>query len=177
MSILIRRATSADIPHIQSIAHTTWPITFADILPPGQIAYMLDMMYSTASLTAQIEQKNHVFHLAIDDGTPIGYISHELNYLSPTHYRHTKIHKIYLLPGAQRRGGGGELIKTVRELAVAGKQTALQLNVNKYNQALGFYQRLGFVVVGYEDIDIGDGFLMEDAKLVLPLAQSARSSI
>ncbi len=169
MAILIRRATSADIPHIQSIAHTTWPVTFADILSAGQIAYMLEMMYSKTSLTAQIEQKNHVFHLATDEGTPIGYISHELNYLPSGHSNQTKIHKIYLLPSAQRRGAGGELIKTVRALAVANKQTALHLNVNKYNQALGFYQHLGFVVVGYEDIDIGDGFLMEDAKLVLSL--------
>ncbi len=166
MSILIRRATSADILLIQSIANETWPVTFADILSARQIAYMLDMMYSATSLTTQIEQKKHVFHLAVDEGTPIGYISHELNYQSSTH---TKIHKIYLLPCAQRRGAGAELIKTVRALALANKQTALHLNVNKFNKALGFYQRLGFAVVGYEDIDIGDGFLMEDAKLVLPL--------
>lgn len=170
MPVLIRPATITDIPAIQKIARETWPVAFGDILSAGQIAYMLEMMYSMAALTAQIEHKGHVFHLACEDATPIGYVSHECNYQDTNK---TKIHKIYLLPHAQGKGGGAALIDAVKQIAMAKKQSALTLNVNKYNNALGFYRRLGFVVAGEEDIDIGNGFLMEDFILDMPLAPLA----
>ncbi len=170
MPVQIRPATITDIPAIQKIARETWPVAFGNILSTGQIAYMLEMMYSTAALNTQIEHKGHVFHLARENETPLGFVSHELNY---QHINKTKIHKIYLLPDAQGKGFGAALINTVKQIAMAHRQSALTLNVNKYNKALGFYRRLGFVVAGEEDIDIGNGFLMEDFILDMPLAPLA----
>ena len=159
--IAITEATEADLPIIQEIAYQTWPATFAAILSPTQISYMLDMMYSLEALREQVRDKNHVFLLAKDEDSEeyVGFTSYELDYTSQPI---TKIHKIYLLPASQGKGVGRLLIDTVAEVAIRTDNDRLGLNVNRYNKAIQFYERLGFVVVGQEDIDIGDGFRMED---------------
>ena len=67
-----------------------------------------------------------------------------------------------ILPASQGKGVGAALINSIGEIAIENKNESLLLNVNRYNKAVGFYEKVGFKVVGNEDIDIGDGFLMED---------------
>ncbi len=145
---------------IEQIAQQTWPTTFGNILSSDQIAYMLNWMYSPDALTEQIEQQGHVFLLAQSDaGEPLGYVSYELNVNDKPV---TKIHKIYLLPASQGQGIGRMMIDYVAKQADKVENIALQLNVNRQNKAVSFYEKMGFEVVGEEDIDIGNGFLMED---------------
>ena len=108
--ISITPATEAQLPIIQTIAYQTWPTTFAAILSPEQIDYMLGMMYSTDSLKTQLNDKNHVFLLAQDSesGNYLGFLSYELGYKGVPK---TKIHKIYLLPASQGKGVGKQLIE------------------------------------------------------------------
>ena len=47
--------------------------------------------------------------------------------------------------------------------------TNLELNVNRHNKALGFYQRSGFTILREEDIDIGNGYFMNDYVMTLAL--------
>ncbi|WP_020607620.1 GNAT family N-acetyltransferase [Spirosoma spitsbergense] len=159
--ISITPATEAQLSIVQTIAHQTWPTTFAAILSPEQIDYMLEMMYSTDSLKTQMDGKNHVFLLAQerDNGNYLGFLSYELNYRGVPK---TKIHKIYLLPASQGKGVGKQLIEAVTELAKAKQNNTLSLNVNRHNKAILFYERLGFRHVANETIDIGNGFIMDD---------------
>ncbi|MCX2453753.1 GNAT family N-acetyltransferase [Pedobacter sp. PLR] len=163
----IYTATANDFQVIQKIANRTWPATFGAILSPQQISYMLEMMYSTAALTEQVAQKGHHFLLVKDATNYLGYASYELNYKG---LPKTKIHKIYLLPEAQGKGVGKLLMKTISEIAKDNKNTALSLNVNRDNSAFQFYKNIGFELVGEENIDIGDGFLMEDYIMEKQLA-------
>ena len=166
MSIRIRTATPADIPVIRQIAHRTWPVTFAGILTAAQLDYMLDWMYSPPSLQRQMTELDHRFLLADLDGQPAGFCAYELNYQAAPE---TRIHKIYLLPEAQGRGLGRALFDFVRELALEARQKALILNVNRENRAVEFYRHYGFAVIGTEDIDIGEGFFMNDYVMRLAL--------
>ena len=80
-----------------------------------------------------------------------------------------KLHKIYALPDQQGKGIGKFIINYISgEIKPIGA-TALQLNVNRYNKAKGFYEKLGFKVIGEEDIDIGNGYLMNDYIMELGL--------
>ncbi len=144
---------------IQNIARTTWPVTFGSILSAKQIDYMLEMMYSTEALTEQVNKKKHVFLLVKEQEEYLGYISYELNYRGLSK---TKIHKIYLLPSAQGKGAGKFLIQHVSAIAHENKNQTLTLNVNRDNKAVQFYEAQGFLIAGKEDIDIGEGFWMED---------------
>ncbi|MBC8985346.1 GNAT family N-acetyltransferase [Pedobacter sp. N36a] len=163
----IYTATKNDFPVIQKIANETWPATFGAILSPKQISYMLEMMYSTAALTEQVTEKGHHFLLVKDVANDLGYASYELNYKG---LPKTKIHKIYLLPEAQGKGVGKLLMNTITAIAKDNQNTALSLNVNRDNSAFQFYKNVGFELVGEENIDIGDGFLMEDYIMEKKLA-------
>lgn len=164
----ISQATVADLPLIRDVALRTWPATFGAILSPSQISYMLDMMYSPDALQKQVQALGHVFLLAKDSETAecFGFTSYELDYKGDAV---TKIHKIYLLPSSQGKGVGRLLIDDVAERARQHGNTRLSLNVNRFNKAVTFYERMGFAVVGQENIDIGNGFLMEDFVMEKPL--------
>ncbi len=163
--ITISQATYKDIPLIQEIAHTTWPITYGKILSKAQLDYMLANFYSDPSLLEQFET-NQQFFLAYDNDLCLGFTSCEINYQNK---RVTRIHKIYILPEGQGKGIGKLLIEKVIGLAKENQSEVISLNVNKFNNAVTFYKKLGFEIVGEEDIEIGKGYLMEDFKMELKL--------
>ncbi len=171
---MIREADLEDIKIIQSIARITWPIAFREILSESQISYMLEMMYSNRALTEQIDLLRHRYLLAYEEkkkpecpsGLYTGYLSYELNY---NNVNKTKIHKIYILPQYQGCGYGKALIQEVKKIALSNGNLSLTLNVNRNNNAIDFYKSLGFKITAEEDIDIGNGFLMEDYKMEMSL--------
>jgi diamine N-acetyltransferase len=160
-------ATIHDAPQIRQIALETWPATFGDILTAQQIGYMLEMMYSLAALREQMTEKNHHFLLAHRADEYLGYLSYETNYHGQPK---TKVHKVYILPRAQGLGVGQCLFARVYELALAHRNPTITLNVNRNNRAIGFYEKQGFVKVAEENIDIGQGYWMEDAVMEKKLA-------
>jgi len=157
--IVIRKATEKDYPMIREIAYRTWPKTFGSILSQEQIDYMLQMMYSTDSLIEQTTRKNHVFFLAHSDKECVGYASYQVNYAG---LPKTKVHKIYILPEVQGKGVGRLLLDEIVKVAHENSNTVISLNVNRDNPSVTFYEKLGFIKKGEEDISIGNGFLMED---------------
>lgn len=163
--ITISQATSKDIPIIQEIAHKTWPITYGSILSKAQLDYMMDLMYSDASLLEQLKTKP-LFFLAYEDDVCLGFTSCENNYLNN---KVTRIHKIYILPEAQGKGVGKVLIEKVIALAKGNQSEVISLNVNKFNKAVTFYQKIGFEIASEEDLNIGNGYLMEDYKMELKI--------
>ncbi|MFN3999799.1 N-acetyltransferase family protein [Algoriphagus sp.] len=164
--IQIRTLFKEDLSKVQSIAHRTWPSTFADILSPEQIEYMLNWMYSLEMLESQFE-KGHTFLLAEENGEELGFAGFELNVAEGPK---AKLHKIYLLPSSQGKGVGKALIFEVADRARKAGQKSLLLNVNKYNQkAIDFYLRVGFQEIYKEVIDIGNGYIMDDVVMELKL--------
>lgn len=163
--LTITKARAAQIPLIQQIAQGTWPDTFKDILTPEQIRYMLHMMYDETSLQQQMES-GHVFLLAEVDGVPGGFASYELNYRNNLV---CKLHKIYILPSMQGKSVGKALLHEVAKIAREAGMQQVWLNVNRENKATGFYERFGFKKTGEEDIDIGNGYFMNDTIMQMNL--------
>lgn len=159
--ISVIKATLQDIPAIRSIAHLAWHQAYKGILSENQIEYILEMMYSLESLTKQIEIQKHLFFLAQENNETLGFVSVELHQNQSV----AKIHKIFVLPTAQRKGVGKILMKKAEKVARKHQNTELLLYVNRYNKAFKFYLKLGFYVIYAEYIDIGEGYLMEDYVL------------
>ncbi|MFH6989932.1 GNAT family N-acetyltransferase [Flavobacterium collinsii] len=157
--ITISEAAISDIKQIQKIVHITWPITYGEILTKEQLAYMLDLFYSDEALTGQLVKKEQLFYMIDEEETNIGFIGIEHNYKGKAV---TKIHKIYLLPETQGKGIGKRVIEEIEKLGLEYNSQALSLNVNRFNTALGFYKKIGFEIIGEVDLDIGNGYLMED---------------
>jgi len=166
--INITQANLSDLKKVREIALKTWPQTFANILTPEQIDYMLNWMYQLEALELQVIQKGHVFLLAHEEKENLGFCAYELHAKAPSK---TKIHKIYILPEAQGKGVGKKLIQEVAQIAQKNGDTHLFLNVNKYNQsAIDFYSRIGFYEDFREVIDIGHGFVMDDVVMEMKIA-------
>jgi GNAT superfamily N-acetyltransferase len=157
--ITISEAGLNDVKIIQEITNITWPITYGDILAKEQLDYMLDLIYSDEALSRQIQNKEQLFYLISDAESTIGFIGIEHNYKNEPI---TKIHKIYLLPETQGKGYGKKVFEFIEKLALENNSTALLLNVNRFNTALNFYKKLGFEIKETVDIEIGNGYLMED---------------
>jgi RsiW-degrading membrane proteinase PrsW (M82 family)/ribosomal protein S18 acetylase RimI-like enzyme len=152
----LRRANESDIPLIRDLSERIWPQTYATILSTGQIDHMMNMMYSEVALREQL-RKNNEFVIVNDGRDPIGFASFGLE--SPGIY---KLHKIYILPNMQRKGVGRFVIDQICAAMKRKGALALQLNVNRNNEAVRFYQSMGFEIIREEDNDIGNGFFMND---------------
>lgn len=159
MKIEYERVEESNLYQIQTLAQEVWPNTFKEILSTSQIAYMMDMMYSEASLKKQLA-KGCEFLIQQKDHCNTGFIAIETFNNNP---QTTKIHKIYLLKKYQHQGLGKLLLKKAETIAKANGSIQLQLNVNRFNtNAIAFYKKEGFTITDEEDIAIGNGFLMED---------------
>ena len=162
-SYLIRSASITDIELIRSLCFEVWPQTYASIISQEQIEYMLDRMYSPLSLQQQMEEGAH-FILLYNDALPIGFASYQV--ITPTH---CKLHKLYVLPTQQGKGGGRVMIQQILvEIKEKGIQH-LELQVNRNNSAVTFYERLGFYKREIADFDIGNGFFMNDYIMQIDL--------
>lgn len=155
-NITIRPASFEDIPFIRDIAFKTWPVAYGSILSNEQLDYMLDKLYSTSSLEAQMKD-HHYFFLALLNYEAVGFAS-----FSKMEGHIYKLQKLYVLPGTQKTGTGLALLKIVETTAKSMGCERLQLNVNRNNKAKSFYEKNNFSVIRDEDIDIGSGYFMND---------------
>ncbi|MCW2118838.1 GNAT family N-acetyltransferase [Flavobacterium sp. 7A] len=155
--ITIEVAGKKDLNLIQKIAYQVWPVAYGEILSKEQMVYMLESFYSIATLSDNYDKGCH-FILAKEGDAVLGFAGFE-------HFdvlERTKIHKIYLLPESQGKGVGKLLVDYIGTRAIEKQFETLLLHVNRFNKALGFYEKLGFKIIEEVDIEIGNGYLMED---------------
>lgn len=152
----IIKATRADIPLIRDLCFKVWPQTYAAILSQDKIDYMLEFMYSSASLQKQMEHGSQ-FLFVYEDKDPVGFAAYLQK--TPTIY---KLDKIYVLPSQQGKGTGKFVIDYIIDEIKKKGAHALQLQVHRQNKARNFYEKLGFVILEEKDFDIGNGFFMND---------------
>ena len=153
----IRFAGINDIDCIRELALTIWPVAYKEILSPQQLDYMLDLIYSAPSLLEQMEKKHHQFVIEEMEGKPVGFAS-----WSKGQADIWKLHKLYILTNIQKQGAGRKLIDFVIDEVRKQNGTALRLNVNRFNSARSFYEKIGFRIIAEEKIDIGHDYVMDD---------------
>ena len=161
----IRQADIDDIPTIRAMANIVFRKTYADILSPVQMEYMMDWMYSEESLRDQIVTPGKEFHIALYGDRPAGYVSFESDGRTDDGHRNRyHLQKLYILPDFQHHGLGRQMFGFVKNLLNERNPEGfrIELNVNRGNPAVGFYERLGMVRDRQGDFPIGHGFYMND---------------
>ena len=165
---MIRIASAEDIASIQSLAKTAFRKTYARILSPAQMEYMMDMMYSRGSLEKQMTAEDNRFF--IEDGR--GYVSFRPDGRTEDGRPRFHLEKLYVVPEYQKTGLGRKLFETVvREagLLAAGEGYRIELNVNRENPAVNFYEHIGMYKDRQGDFPIGEGFYMNDYIMAMDL--------
>ena len=155
----IEPATLNDIPTIIKLAEATWEPTYRFIISGEQLEYMYRVIYSPASLKRQITEKHHSFLLAYVANEPAGFASFGPLPAAEDGAAGFKLHKIYVLPTKQGQGLGLHLIEAVENAARQAGGQFLDLNVNRYNPAIAFYERRGFARHSEVDVPIGPYFM------------------
>lgn len=155
----LRKATLADSELIQKLAQQIFPITYQEILTPEQIEYMMEWMYSLDNIRKQMEEEGHVYFLAYNENSIAGYVS-----VQPQGNDVFHLQKIYVLPVYQGAHCGSFLfrqaIKYIKEVHPA--PCLMELNVNRHNKALKFYENMGMKKLREGDFEIGNGYYMND---------------
>lgn len=156
--VALHRAAEQAIPLIRALASEAFPATYREILTPSQLDYMMEWMYSEESLREQF-RAGHVWFIVTAGGEAAGYVSVERQDERLFH-----LQKIYLLPRYQGFGLGERLFRQAVSYVRAMGPTPcrMELNVNRYNRALHFYEHMGMRRLREGDFPIGGGFYMND---------------
>ncbi|WP_242204439.1 GNAT family N-acetyltransferase [Aestuariivivens insulae] len=152
--------TESDYQAIEQLAYVIWRAHYISIVGKPQIDYMLDKFQSAKAIKEQIADGFEYFMLAYND-KPVGYIAiindGDTLFLS----------KIYVLSAYRGKKIGKAALQFVEEKAKAANLKSITLTVNKNNQnSIKAYEKLGFENVGPTVKDIGNGFIMDDYKMV-----------
>ena len=144
--ITIEKADTRDYRDIQAVARVAFPATYAEILTEGQLAYMMEWMYSTESLLRQMQEEGHTYYIARDEaGTPVGYVSIRPDGEGVFHLGRKLFERA---------------VRAVKEMHPG--PCRMELNVNRSNPARGFYERMGMRKLREGDFPIGEGYYMND---------------
>jgi len=164
MTVTLIRAEIKDIEQIQKLANIAFMDTYKDINSPEQNKFMMEWMYSSESLTEQICGNGKYFFLIHSPIGDIGYCSIERDGESECGKPKYHLQKLYLLPDEHGKGYGeqafNELINFTKSLSP--ECGLIELNVNRNNKAVNFYEAMGMKRVREGDFDIGHGYFMND---------------
>jgi GNAT superfamily N-acetyltransferase len=147
-----------DIDSLLQLAYRIWHAHYPGIITVEQIDYMLARGYSREIIIDEIEHQSISWMVIRDGITMIGFIS-----VGPYGDGVMKLHKLYLLPDYHGQGIGRRALAEVEQIAKQYNAATLVLNVNRHNRkAITAYQHAGWHVADEVDVDIGNGFQMND---------------
>lgn len=161
----IEKASINDIETIQQLAAAIWPVAYNEILKTEQLDYMLQKFYSVDALKDQMLTKGHQFYLLKNDSLKaLGFAS-----VSQENEQTFKLQKLYVLPQEQGKNIGKKLLQATINFTLDHGGKKIVLNVNRYNKARFFYEKIGFKMIDEVDIDIGNNYFMNDFVMELNL--------
>ncbi len=155
-------ASDKDANLIARIARPIWEEHYTPIIGIEQVNYMLDKFQSEDAVQTQIAEGYH-YYLVNYEGNTAGYMAIKLEdnklFLS----------KFYLSSEYRGKGIAKTMMQSLIDQAKANDCQLGELTVNKYNPAYNIYLKLGFKNVESIQIDIGNGYTMDDFRMQLAI--------
>ena len=125
------------------------------IIGKEQNDYMIDLFQTPAAIGGQLEHGYRYYYVQ-EKGRQIGFLAfyprEDAMYLS----------KFYLYKKERRKGYSRQMLDFVIHTAKEEGLSAVELNVNRNNDAVYAYEKLGLQIIRTEKNDIGNGFFMDD---------------
>lgn len=152
--------TTSDILVIEKLANTIWREHYIPIIGLDHVEYMLDKYQSFNSMRDQINNGSF-YYIVFYNSQPVGYLS--FNIEEDTLF----LSKIYILKTFRGKNIGRTAMSFIEKTAIKEELSEIYLTVNKNNiDTIKTYEKLGFVNTGSSIKDIGNGFIMDDYKMV-----------
>ena len=160
----IRKAINRkDYETIADLGFIIWTEYYTPIIGSDQVTYMLDKFQSAQAIEAQIKEGYNCF-LTLYNKKEVGYLS------IVQREKSLFLSKIYVLEARRGLGIGKFAMDFVQQIAKESSLNSISLTVNKHNlNSIKAYEKMGFVKVDELVIEIGNGFIMDDFKMVKPI--------
>lgn len=163
---LVEVSSPEQVVEVNRLACEIWREHYTAIIGPEQVAYMLDTVQSVGAINEQIAAGQRYF-LLLYHNQPVGYCS----LASFDKQAHAQLSKLYVRKSARRSGLGRYMLQSIEADCIANGIRTLSLTVNRYNvPAIRFYLRNGFCHERNLCQAIGQGFVMDDFKMLKTIA-------
>ena len=156
MNLQIKLLDTDKIPALSEFARPIWLEHFSSIVGEAQVNYMLDKFQSEEAIHSQIKQ-GFTYYQVLLENQLVGYFSIQIKENSTLF-----ISKFYLIKNARGKNLGVSMLKHIKMIAFEQGCNRLELTVNKQNPAVNIYLKLGFINIDSIQIDIGEGYVMDD---------------
>ena len=157
-----------DIVQTAELAREIWTDHFTPIIGSAQVEYMLEKFQSPDAMTRQISS-GYEYFLAVVDDKNVGYMA----VVADADESSLMISKIYVKKDVRGSGVGCRFLQHAESICQEHGFKIIWLTVNKYNaDSIAWYERMGFVNAETMVQDIGNGFIMDDFKMLKKLPEN-----
>lgn len=157
--------TDEQIEITAALAKKIWNQHYVAIIGQDQVDYMVDKFQSEAAFAKQIDE-GYLYFLIQHEENFCGYLALVVDEAAEK----LMISKIYVDADFRGLGLGKQLMDFAIERGKEKHLKTLWLTVNKYNtNSIEWYKHLGFNVKEAIQIDIGNGFIMDDYLMEKPI--------
>mgnify|MGYP000589689845 CR=1 FL=1 len=152
--------TKEEFEHISMLADKIWREHYTPIIGAKQVDYMVKNYQSATAMYAQYLEGYEYYTIHLEH-VLMGYLAtkkqEESLFLS----------KIYIDKDFRGQQFGKQAMDFVIKKAISLNCKSVSLGVNRFNtSAIEAYKAMGFKNVGEMITDIGNGFIMDDYKMV-----------
>jgi ribosomal protein S18 acetylase RimI-like enzyme len=161
----IKVQTQSEIEQVAGLAKTIWAEHYTPIIGEAQVEYMLENYQSVPAIHDQIK-KGYAYYLINYEDKNAGYFSIQAQPTQKTMF----LSKIYVNKAFRGKGLARQAIEFIQALSENIGLKSIWLTVNKKNAtSIAAYKKMGFAVEKELVQDIGNGFVMDDYKMLKTL--------
>lgn len=154
---LIPARDDEQIRAISQLAQVIWREHYTSILGEDQVEYMLATLQSREKIGEDIASEKAAYYLMEAGGEQAGYLS--IEWQKDTLF----LSKLYLLKEARGQGLASQALLHLISWAKEQGKLEVELTVNKHNEdAIHFYEKMGFERIASVATPIGGGYMMDD---------------
>jgi diamine N-acetyltransferase len=159
MAITIRKCTLEDLHTLQEISYDTFHQTFKHQNTPENMSAYLEKAFNLNQLEKELSNSSSHFFFVYVNHEVAGYLKLNTDDAQSEEMgdESLEIERIYIHHSYQKHGLGKHLLQKAIEVALEQHKSKIWLGVWEKNEnAIGFYQKMGFVQTGTHSFYMGD---------------------
>ncbi|WP_342577265.1 GNAT family N-acetyltransferase [Psychrobacillus sp. FSL K6-2843] len=159
MTINLKKCTIEDLPVLQKISYETFNETFKHQNSPENMNSYLERAFNLKQLEKEILNISSQFFFAYFNNEIAGYLKINTNDAQSEKMgdESLEIERIYIKNKFQKHGIGKYLFNKAMDIAVKSNKQKIWLGVwDKNENAIAFYEKMGFIQTGAHSFYMGD---------------------
>ncbi len=172
MTIRITKCTLDDLLLLQEISIETFNDTFKEQNTPENMNAYLERAFTVEQLKKELSNESSEFFFVFFNDEIAGYLKVNVNEAQTEDMgdESLEVERIYIKSHFQKHGLGKYLLNRAIEMAKGRNKTKIWLGVWEKNEnAIAFYQKMGFIQTGDHSFFMGDE---EQTDIMVTLAWS-----